>query len=68
MITDVHPLPNCAPFCDMLLKQHVGHQFHDVEQAEKAVNVGVNVLVGFVSYIYCCYSFLFNYDPWNLTC
>jgi len=32
-----------------------------------AVNVRVNVLVGYVSYIYCCYG-LFNYDPWNLTC
>jgi len=37
MIMDVQPLPNCAPFCDMLLKQHVGCQFHNVEQAEMAV-------------------------------
>jgi len=35
---DVQPLPNCAaPFCDMLLKQHVRRQFHNVEQAEMAV-------------------------------
>jgi hypothetical protein len=34
---DVQPLANCAPFCDMLLKLHVGHQFHDVERAEMAV-------------------------------
>jgi hypothetical protein len=37
MIMDVQPLPNCAPFCDMLPKQHVGRQFHNVEQAEMAV-------------------------------